>query len=188
MSAERGVNILAICGSLRAGSYNRLALRYAIGVRPPGMQVEVADISQIPLYNEDVRVEGFPPSVETLRRQIAAADGLLFATPEYNYGLPGVLKNAIDWASRPPDQPFAGKPMAIMGAAAGGGGTVRAQYDLRRHAVFLDMHAMNKPEVFIALAHTKFDAEGNFTDEPGRGFIRDMMIALDRWTRLFTRK
>jgi chromate reductase, NAD(P)H dehydrogenase (quinone) len=100
----------------------------------------------------------------------------------------GVLKNAIDWASRPPDQPFAGKPVAIMGAAAGMAGTARAQYDLRRSCVFLDMHPLNKPEVFIGLAQTKFDASGRFTDEVGRGLIRDLLVALEQWTRQIGRK
>jgi chromate reductase len=183
MSEQRGIHVLAICGSLRAGSYNGAALRVAIEQKPPGMTVETADISQIPPYNEDVRAQGFPPPVETLRRQIAAAEALLFVTPEYNYSMPGVLKNAIDWASRPPDQPFAGKPVAIMGAAAGMAGSARAQYDLRRSCVFLDMHPINKPEVLIGQAQTKFDANGNLTDEAARGFIRDMMAALDKWTR-----
>ena len=93
-----------------------------------------------------------------------------------------MLKNAVDWASRPPDQPFAGKPVAIMGAGAGMAGTARAQYDLRRCCVFLDMHPLNKPEVLIGVAHTKFDAEGAFTDEVGRGLIRDLLVALDKWT------
>ncbi len=96
--------------------------------------------------------------------------------------MPGVLKNAIDWASRPPDQPFAGKPVAIMGAAGGMGGTVRAQYDLRRSCVFLDMHPLNKPEIFIGAAQTKFDAAGHLTDETARGLVRDLMAALERWT------
>ena len=183
MSEGRGTNVLAFCGSLRAASYNRAALRYAIEVRPPGMNITVAEIGNIPLYNEDVRAQGFPPPVETLRQQIKAADALLFVTPEYNYSIPGVLKNAIDWASRPPDQPFAGKPVAIMGAGAGMAGTARAQYDLRRCCVFLDMHPLNKPEVFIGQAQTKFDAQGNYTDEAGRGFIRDLLVALERWTR-----
>ncbi len=117
MSDRKGIDVLAICGSLRTGSYNRAALRTAIELKPLGMTIETADISAFPLYNEDVRAQGFPPPVETLRRQIAAADALLFVTPEYNYSMPGVLKNAIDWASRPPNQPFAGKPVAIMGAA-----------------------------------------------------------------------
>ncbi|MGH7048159.1 MAG: NADPH-dependent FMN reductase [Stellaceae bacterium] len=188
MSDAKGIRVLAICGSLRSGSYNRAALRTAIELKPPGMTVAVAEIGTIPLYNEDVRVQGFPPPVETLRRQIKEADALLFATPEYNYSMPGVLKNAIDWASRPPDQPFAGKPVAIMGAAAGMAGTARAQYDLRRSCVFLDMHPLNKPEVFIGQAQTKFDASGRFTDEAGRGFIRDLMAALEGWARQFAGK
>ena len=126
MSDAKGISVLAICGSLRAGSYNKAALRTAIELKPPGMTIETADIGSIPLYNEDVRALGFPPPVERLRAQIAAADALLFVTPEYNYSMPGVLKNAIDWASRPPDQPFAGKPVAIMGAGAGMAGTARA--------------------------------------------------------------
>ena len=188
MSDAKGINVLAICGSLRAGSYNRAALRAAIKLKPPGMMIETADIGAFPLYNEDVRAQGFPPSVEKLRLQIAAADALLFVTPEYNYSMSGVLKNAIDWASRPPDQPFAGKPVAIMGAAAGMAGSARAQYDLRRSCVFLDMHPLNKPEVLIGQAQTKFDAEGRFTDEVGRGLIRDLLVALEGWTRQIGRK
>jgi chromate reductase, NAD(P)H dehydrogenase (quinone) len=188
MSDAKGIHVLAICGSLRAGSYNRAALRTAIELKPPGMMIETAEIGSFPLYNEDVRAQGFPAPVETLRRQIAEADALLFVTPEYNYSMPGVLKNAIDWASRPPDQPFAGKPVAMMGASAGTGGTARAQYDLRRSCVFLDMHPLNKPEVFIGAAQTKFDAEGRFTDEVGRGLIRDLLVALEQWTRQIGRK
>jgi chromate reductase, NAD(P)H dehydrogenase (quinone) len=188
MSEQGTISVLGICGSLRKGSYNMAALRTAIGLKPAGMNVTVADISQIPLYNEDVRQQGFPPPVETLRRQIKEADALLFACPEYNYSMSGVLKNAIDWASRPPDQPFAGKPCAIIGAGAGMAGTARAQYDLRRSCVFLDMHPLNKPEVLIGQAQTKFDAEGNFTDEAGRGFIRDLMAALAAWTHQIATK
>jgi chromate reductase, NAD(P)H dehydrogenase (quinone) len=164
------------------------ALRTAIALKPADMEVTVADISQIPLYNEDVRQQGFPPVVETLRRQIKEADALLFACPEYNYSMTGVLKNAIDWASRPPDQPFAGKPCAMLGAAAGMAGSARAQYDLRRSCVFLDMHPLNKPEVLIGQAQTKFDADGNLTDEAAKGFIRDMMAALAAWTRQIGKK
>jgi chromate reductase len=175
--------VLGICGSLRQNSYNMAALRAAVELRPPGMTIEIADISAFPLYNEDVRAQGFPPSVERLRAQIKAADALLFACPEYNYSMSGVLKNAIDWASRPPDQPFAGKPAAIMGAAAGMAGSARAQSDLRRACVFLDIHPLNKPEVLIGQAQTKFDAEGRLIDEAARGFIRDMLVALAAWTR-----
>ena len=188
MSDAKGISVLAICGSLRAGSYNRAALRTAIELKPPGMTIETADIGSFPLYNEDVRAQGFPPPVEKLRQQIKEADALLFATPEYNYSISGVLKNAIDWASRPPDQPFAGKPVAIMGAGAGMAGTARAQYDLRRCCVFLDMHPLNKPEVLIGQAQTKFDADGRFTDEVGRGLIRDLLVALEQWTRRIGRK
>jgi chromate reductase len=188
MSEQREITVLGICGSLRAGSYNKAALRTAIELKPPGMTIETADIGSFPLYNEDVRALGFPPPVEKLRAQIAAADALLFVTPEYNYSMPGVLKNAIDWVSRTPDQPFAGKPVAIMGAAAGMAGAARAQYDLRRCCVYLDMHPINRPEVLIGQAHTKFDAEGRFTDEAGRGFIRDMLVALEQWTRQIGRK
>jgi chromate reductase, NAD(P)H dehydrogenase (quinone) len=188
MSDAKGITVLGICGSLRKGSYNMAALRTAIELKPPGMMIEIAEIGTIPLYNEDVRAQGFPPPVETLRRQIAAADALLFATPEYNYSMSGVLKNAIDWASRPPDQPFAGKPAAIIGAGAGMAGTAHAQGDLRRAFVFLDIHPINRPEVRIGQAHTKFDAEGRLIDEAARGFIRDMLVALESWTRQISRK
>jgi chromate reductase len=184
MSDASGTKVLGICGSLRKGSYNMATLRTAIAQKPPGMTIEVADISQIPPYNEDVRQQGFPPPVETLRRQIAAADALLFACPEYNYSMSGVLKNAIDWASRPPEQPFAGKPCAIIGAAAGMAGSARAQYDLRRSCVFLDMHPLNKPEVLIGQAQSKFDAEGNLTDQVARDLIRDLLAYLAGWARL----
>jgi len=188
MSDPGSISVLGICGSLRKASYNMAALRAAIALKPAGMNVTVADISEIPLYNEDVREKGFPPPVETLRRQIKEADALLFACPEYNYSMSGVLKNAIDWASRPPDQPFAGKPVAILGAAAGMAGSARSQYDLRRSCVFLDMHPLNKPEVLIGQAHTKFDAEGNLLDEAAKGFLRDMMANLVTWARLIGKK
>ena len=184
MSETRGISVLGICGSLRKASYNMAALRAAIELKPPGMTIAVADIAAIPLYNEDVRAQGFPPPVETLRRQIKEVDALLFACPEYNYSMSGVLKNAIDWASRPPDQPFAGKPAAIIGAGAGMAGTGRAQSDLRRSFVFLDIHPINKPEVLIFQAHQKFDANGALTDDVARGLIGDLMAALLRWTRL----
>src|SRR3954452_1919681 len=183
MSEAKGITVLAICGRLRQGSYNKAALHVRLEEEPAGMTIETAEIGSIPLYNEDVRALGFPPPVEKLRAQIAAADALLFVSPEYNYSMTGVLKNAIDWASRPPDQPFAGKPVAIMGAAAGMAGSARAQYDLRRSCVFLDMHPLNKPEVLIGQAQTKFDAEGRLTDEVGRGLIRNLLVALTQWTR-----
>ena len=188
MSDAGPISILGICGSLRKASYNMAALRAAISVKPAGVSVTIADISQFPLYNEDVRQQGFPAPVETLRRQIKEADALIFACPEYNYAISAPLKNAIDWASRPPDQPFAGKPCAIIGAAAGMAGSARAQHNLRAACVFLDMHPINKPEVLIGQAQTKFDADGNFTDEAGRKFLADMMVALAAWTRQIAKK
>jgi chromate reductase, NAD(P)H dehydrogenase (quinone) len=183
MSDAKPISVLGICGSLRRGSFNRAALETAIEQRPAGMNVTIADIAQIPLYDEDVRAQGFPPPVEMLRQQIKAADALLFACPEYNYSMSGVLKNAIDWASRPPDQPFAGKPVAIISAAAGMAGGARSQLHLRQSCVFLDMHPLNKPEVLIFQAQNKFDAAGKLTDDVARGLIRDLMAALRRWTQ-----
>jgi len=172
------IKVLGISGSLRKSSFNTALLRIADELKPAGMTIQVADIAAIPLYNEDVRAQGFPAPVEALRQQIKAADALLIACPEYNYSMSGVLKNAIDWASRPPEQPFAGKPLAIMGAAAGMAGSARAQYHLRQACVFLDMHPLNKPEVLIGAAQSKFDAQGNLTDETARGLIRDLLAAL----------
>ena len=146
------------------------------------MKIDVADISAFPLYNEDVRAQGFPAAVQTFREQIAAADALLFVTPEYNYSVSGVLKNAIDWASRPPNQPFDGKPVAMMGASAGTLGTARAQYHLRQTCVFLNMCPVNKPEVMIPQAQNRFDAEGRLTDETAKGLIKQLMESLQAWT------
>jgi chromate reductase, NAD(P)H dehydrogenase (quinone) len=183
MADTRVVKVLGICGSLRKGSYNHAALRAASELLAEGMSLTVADIADIPLYNEDVRQAGFPPTVQKLREAIAAADALLFVTPEYNYSMPGVLKNAIDWASRPPDQPFNGKPVAIMGATSGLWGTSRAQYHLRQSCVFLNMLPINKPEVLIAQAQNKFDAEGRLTDQTTRDLIAQLLVALRDWTR-----
>lgn len=176
------VKVLGVSGSLRKGSYNTATLRTACELVPSGLTIELADISQFPLYNEDVRQQGFPPPVQKFRDQIKAADALLFVTPEYNYSISGVLKNAIDWASRPPEVPFLGKPVAMMGASGGILGTARAQYHLRQVCVFLDMHPVNKPEVFIAQAQNKFDASGKLTDQTARDLIGQLLTALRDWT------
>ena len=181
MSDGGAVRILGIAGSLRQGSFNRAALRAAIELAPAGMTIEVFDIAPIPLYNEDVRQQGFPPAVEDLRRRIKQADGLLIVTPEYNYSIPGVLKNAIDWASRPPEQPFAGKPVGIMGASMGTHGTSRAQYHLRQCFVYLNGILMSQPEVMIPAAQNKFDAGGKLTDQPTRDFITAHLTAFKGW-------
>jgi chromate reductase len=177
------IRVLGISGSLRKGSFNTALLRAAIALAPPGLQIEIASIAAIPLYDEDVRAKGFPESVVKLRDQIAASDALLLVTPEYNYSVPGVLKNAIDWTSRPPNQPLAGKALAIMGASASVGGTMRAQYHLRQIAVFLDMHPLNKPEIFVRSAASAFDAEGNLTDETTKKLVAQQLEALAAWAR-----
>jgi chromate reductase len=177
------IHVLGFSGSLRKGSYNTALLSTAVELLPEGMTLETFDLSNIPLYNDDVRAAGYPDSVLTFRSRIASADALLIAAPEYNYSIPGVLKNALDWASRPPDPPLNGKPVAIMGASTGNFGTVRSQLHLRQVCVFTNMHPVNKPEVLVSRAQDKFDAEGRLTDETTRGFIRDLLIALADWTR-----
>jgi chromate reductase len=176
------MKVLGIAGSLRKGSYNKLALRAALELKPADMEIESFDIAPIPLYDEDVREHGFPKAVEQLRESIRAADALLIVTPEYNYSMPGVLKNAIDWASRPPSQPFDDKPLAIMGASTSRLGTARAQYHLRQTAVFLNMHLLNKPEVMISGAAGVFDASGRLTDEATRKLIAELLANLAAWT------
>jgi chromate reductase len=175
------MNILGISGSLRRASFNTAALRAAQQLAPDGVTIEMADISAIPIFNDDVRAAGMPRAVSDLAARIGAADAVLIATPEYNYSIPGVLKNAIDWISRVSPQPFQGKAVAIMGASPGAIGTARAQYDLRKVFVFLDAYVLNKPEVMIGAAGTRFDAEGNLTDEATRNFIRAQIEALRNW-------
>ena len=178
-----GFVVLGISGSLRKGSFNTALLRAAIELASEGVRFETADIGAIPLYNEDIRAAGFPESVVKLREAIARANALLIVTPEYNYSVPGVLKNAIDWASRPPNQPFAGKPLGIMGASGGAGGTMRAQYHLRQMAVFLDMHPLNKPELFVRSAQAMFDETGRLKDEPTRKLVLQHVEALQTWAK-----
>ncbi|MGF1608098.1 MAG: NADPH-dependent FMN reductase [Kiloniellales bacterium] len=177
------VSVLGLSGSLRRGSFNAMLIRAAQELTPDGMTIEPFDLAEIPLYNEDVRQQGLPAPVVALRERIAAADALLIATPEYNYSIPGVLKNAIDWASRPPDQPFDGKPVAIMGASPGRLGTARAQYHLRQAFVFLNALLLNKPEVMVAGANDLFDESGRLTDQATRDHVRAQLEALAAWTR-----
>ncbi|HEV7369236.1 NADPH-dependent FMN reductase [Arenibaculum sp.] len=181
MPESKPIQILGISGSLRADSYNSAALRAAAGLMPDGTTMATFDIGPIPLYNEDVRQEGLPEAVQALRERIRAADGVLFVTPEYNYSIPGVLKNAIDWASRPPEQPFEGKPIAIMGASPGVLGTARAQYHLRQCFVFMNGLVMNRPEVMIGQVGTKFDADGRLTDEGTAEHLRKFLVAFRDW-------
>jgi chromate reductase len=180
------IRVLGFAGSLRKGSFNRGLLRAATEMLPADMALNVYDLAPIPLYSGDVEAVGLPDVVKDFQRRIEEADALLIATPEYNYSMSGVLKNAIDWASRPstvrPAQPFNGKPVAMMGASAGMMGTGRAQYHLRQTCVFLNMLPLNKPEVFVAAAQTKFDAEGRLTDETARTLLRQLLEALAAWT------
>ncbi len=176
------LRFVGISGSLRAGSFNTGALRAAAELAPEGVTIDLVGLRDIPLYDDDVRAAGVPPSVVALSGAIAAADAVVIATPEYNYSVSGVLKNAIDWVSRTQPQPFQNKPVAVMGASAGALGTARAQYDLRKSFVYLDAHVLNKPEVMIGAAATRFDADGRLTDEATRKFIATMLIALRDWT------
>jgi len=177
------IQLLGIAGSLRRQSYNRSALRAAAELLPEGARLEAFDLDGIPCFNEDL--ERTPPEkVLELRRRVRAADAIVIATPEYNYSIPGVLKNAIDWASRPyGESAWAGKPAAILGASLGPQGTVRAQYHLRQVMVYLDMFPLNKPEVLIGGASRKFDEQGRLTDEATQKLVRQLMHDLVAWTR-----
>jgi len=172
------MKVLGICGSLRKGSYNAMALRAAQQLAPAGMTLEIADIAAIPLYNDDVRAAGEPQAVADLKAKVRAADAVLLVSPEYNFSVPGVLKNTLDWMSRPPEPPFDGKPVALMGASGGPLGTGRMQYDLRKILVYMNTFTVNKPEVFIGMAQTKFDAQGELTDEATKKFIADLLVSL----------
>jgi chromate reductase, NAD(P)H dehydrogenase (quinone) len=178
--------VVGIAGSLRKASYNRALLRTAQELAPEGLRIEIHDLDEIPLYNEDVEKAGVPPAVDALRRAVAAADGLLFATPEYNHGVPGVLKNAFDWLSRPPrGSVLDGKPAALMGASPGMTGTARAQSQLRLSLVFTNTPAMLQPEVLVGRAHEKFDAEGRLTDEKTREFLGLFLQRFAEWIDRF---
>jgi chromate reductase len=175
------LKILTICGSLRKASTNRMAMNLAAEVAPQDLVFEEAEIRTLPHFDDDEFAKGFPAAAVALRDKIRAADGIFFACPEYNHSLSGVLKNAIDWASRPPDQPFAGKPVTVMSATAGQQGGGRAQYHLRAVMLSLLVYFMPKPETFIGFAPTKFDKEGKCTDATTRKFVTEHMAAFRDW-------
>jgi chromate reductase len=180
---NRPITILGIAGSLRRESYNRSALRAAKQLAPEGLTLDIFDLDGIPGFNEDEE-QNPPTKVIELKKRIRAADALLIVTPEYNYSIPGVLKNAIDWASRPyGDSAWSGKPAAIMGASVGTIGTARAQYHLRQIFVFLNIFPINQPEVMIGNAAERFDAQGNLTDETTKKYIRQLLQNLVEWTQ-----
>jgi len=177
------VHILGFAGSLRKQSYNKAILAAAVETLPDDASLEVFDLEGIPPFNQDIELQP-PDKVKEFKAKIRAADAILIATPEYNYSTPGVLKNAIDWASRPyGDNAFDGKPVAVMGASIGTLGTARAQYDLRRSFVFLNMLPLNQPEVMVAFAQDKVDSNGRVTDEKTRKRIKELLENLVSWTR-----
>ena len=172
------LRILGIAGSLRAESYNRALLRAAREEVPPGILIDLYDIATVPFYNADVEQRGFPIAVERLRSEVAAADALIFAAPEYNFSVSGALKNALEWLSRPPNPPAFGKPCAILGASVSPLGTARGQFHLRHICVSLNMIPVNVPHVDITNAKTKFDAESRLIDQPSIDLLRELLNEL----------
>jgi chromate reductase len=175
------MKVLGIAGSHRSGSYNRKLLRAALEVAPIGIEIEEFDIRELPFYDGDVEAAGDPASVTAFKEAIRDADALLIATPEYNRGIPGVLKNAVDWASRPPfASPLTGKPVAIMGASTGRGGTARAQEQLRSALEHSRARVLEQPEVLVPEAYMAFDGEGRLVDQTAREDLSELLAALAR--------
>jgi chromate reductase len=182
--AEKILNVVCICGSLRKGSYNRMVMNALPALAPPGMNLaEAPPFTEFPLYNADIQESsGIPPAVQRLADAVRAADGVIFNSPEYNFSIPGGLKNAIDWVSRLQNQPFAGKPVALQSATNGPLGGGRMQYDLRRAMIFLDAVTLNKPEIFIGNCSQRIDAKtGQITDQQTIGFIRQQLAAFAKF-------
>jgi chromate reductase len=181
MAEKKTFHILGFAGSLRKGSYNRSLLRAAVELAPPEVEIDIFDLDGIPPYNQDLEQQ-LPAKVREFKKKIRDCDALLIVTPEYNYSMPGVLKNAIDWASRPHgDNSFEDKPVAIMGASMGMIGTARAQYHLRQSCVFLNMHPLNRPEVMVSHAQDKIK-DGKITDPTTSDLIRRLLEGLVAWT------
>lgn len=180
---EQPVRILGFVGSLRKGSYNKALMHAAVELKPEDATIEILDLEGIPPFNQDL--ERQPPHVvKEFKAEIRKADALLIASPEYNYSVSGVLKNAIDWASRPyGDNSFEGKSIAIMSASVGRLGGARAQYHLRQSLIALNMHPLNRPEVIMPFAQDNIDANGNVTNEQTKQLIRQLLEALVQWTR-----
>jgi chromate reductase len=176
------IKVLGFAGSLRQGSLNRALLRAAQGSAPEGMTIEGFDLAQVPLYDGDVEAAGDPPGVAAFKAAIRAADGVLMVTPEYNHGVPGVMKNAIDWASRPPqDAALARKPVGIIGASPGATGSARGQSQLRQAFEFTNSYCMPQPELLVFRAHEKFDAQGRLVDEATASFLSRYLAAFQAW-------
>lgn len=180
--AGPALKIVGICGSLRAASLNMAALRACTGILPEGVQLEIVSLDDIPMYNQDVFDKGIPESVQRLRSAIRQADAVLIATPEYNFSIPAVLKNAIDWCSRAPNQSFQDKPVAIISASTGPLGGARVQYDLRKVLGQLWAMVLPRPEIFIGHASSKFDSLG-LADAMTEKYLREFLVAFAGWTR-----
>ena len=183
MPADRPLVVAGIAGSLRRGSFNRGLLRAAVESAPGGMTIETLEIRDLPLYDADLDVDGGPEVVRVFKAGILKADGLLISTPEYNYSMPGVLKNALDWASRAPERAMQNKPVAIMGATPGRWGTVRSQMALRQMLVFPGCRVLPTPLLQIAGAREHFDADGNLTDAAAREQVVSLLEAFATWIR-----
>jgi chromate reductase len=183
------LRICGLAGSLRAGSYNRALLRAARDLAPAGLSLEIFDLAEVPLYNGDVEAQGDPEGVARLKAAIAGADGVLMATPEYNHGVPGVMKNAVDWASRPPrGAPLGGKPVGIIGASPGMTGSARGQSQLRQAFEFTNSYCMPQPEILVFKAHEKFDADGKLIDETTTRYLAAYLVAFAAWVRRFAER
>ena len=185
MAQDGPLRFAVMVGSLRKGSFNAAIARALPALAPEGVKIEpLPSVGEFPIYNYDVQQEGFPPVVTRAAEAIRKADAVVIVTPEYNHTIPGGLKNAIDWISRLPNQPFAGKPVALESASPGLFGGLRAQLALRQMFVYLDGRMLNKPEVIIPQVNTKIDAAtGELTDPATRGFIADQLKALVEFAR-----
>ncbi|ADU37997.1 NADPH-dependent FMN reductase [Variovorax paradoxus] len=181
MSATALIRVVGLCGSLRSASYNAMALGLAGDCMPADMTMEVLDWRALPAFDADLLARGMPDAVASLVARIRSADAVLIATPEYNFSVPGMLKNALDWVSRAEDQPFRRKPVAILSAATGPLGGARVQYELRKILLFLDALVLTKPEIFIGHASSKFDPQGRCTDATTRDFVTAQMTAFQQW-------
>lgn len=186
MSETKPIRVLGIAGSLRTASLNRALLRAARELAPVGMTIDIFDLAEVPLYNGDIENAGGPAAVASLKQAIRAADGVLMATPEYNHGVPAVMKNAVDWASRPPqDAVLSGKPVALIGASPGITGTARGQSQLRQAFEFTNSYAMPQPELLVFGAHEKFDAEGVLIDDVTKRHLMGFLAAFSAWIERF---
>jgi chromate reductase len=186
--ADTDLKVLGICGSLRKKSFNMAALRAAGELLPPGMSLHITSIADLPMFNQDVLDAGMPEPVKRFRAEVAQADGVLIASPEYNFSVTPPLKNAIDWASRPPDQVWQDKPIAIFSVSPGPVGGARVQYDLRKILSQIWGLVLPRPEVFIGNAASKFDADLRLTDETTRKFLADLLVGFKAWIIRVQRK